>query len=78
MRQMWISFVPNSKNAIEQYFKEIMKELLDNLESNLWRVRQSCCDAFADIFSFKTIKDLQPYLITIISGIFRGKIKNQY
>jgi proteasome component ECM29 len=71
MRQMWISFVPNSKKTIDEYFKPIMKELIDNLESNLWRVRQSCCDALNDIFSFKTIKDLEEYLLTILGGIFR-------
>lgn len=34
---------------IEQYHKEILTDVTDNLTNNEWRVRISCCNALADL-----------------------------
>lgn len=36
-------------HQIEQYHKEILIDVTDNLTNNEWRVRISCCNALADL-----------------------------
>ena len=43
MGNIWSAVVPESKKAVDCYFKEIMEDLLHNLNSSLWRNRQSRC-----------------------------------
>lgn len=40
MTEMWKSLVDNTQKTVDSYLKEIMKELIANLNSPLWRVRE--------------------------------------
>ena len=41
MSNIWSAIVPESKRAVDHYLKEIMEDLVSNLNSGLWRNRQS-------------------------------------
>ncbi|XP_032663557.1 proteasome adapter and scaffold protein ECM29 [Odontomachus brunneus] len=49
MTSIWRAVVPSTMKAIEQYHKEILTDVTDNLTNNEWRVRISCCNALADL-----------------------------
>ncbi|KYM93818.1 Proteasome-associated protein ECM29 like protein [Cyphomyrmex costatus] len=49
MVSIWRAVVPSTSKAIEQYHKEILTDVTDNLTNNEWRVRISCCNALADL-----------------------------
>lgn len=49
MISIWDSIVSNSRDTIELYYWEIMKEILSNLTVNEWRVRIACCLAVRDL-----------------------------
>ncbi|XP_055855013.1 proteasome-associated protein ECM29 homolog [Episyrphus balteatus] len=49
MISIWDSIVADSKAVTEEYYWEIMKEILDNLTFNEWRVRIACCLAVRDL-----------------------------
>ncbi|KAL6433433.1 hypothetical protein ACFW04_006522 [Cataglyphis niger] len=49
MTSIWRAVVPSTSKAIEQYHKEILTDVTDNLTNNEWRVRISCCNALADL-----------------------------
>ncbi|XP_075170057.1 proteasome-associated protein ECM29 homolog [Haematobia irritans] len=49
MISIWDSIVTEPKEVVEQYYWEILRELLDNLTFNEWRVRIACCLAVRDL-----------------------------
>lgn len=49
MISIWDSIVSDSKEVVEQYYWEILREILDNLTFNEWRVRIACCLAVRDL-----------------------------
>ncbi|KAH0956005.1 hypothetical protein HN011_009526 [Eciton burchellii] len=49
MTSIWRAVVSSTPKAIEQYRKEILTDVTDNLTNNEWRVRISCCNALADL-----------------------------
>ncbi|XP_012233833.1 proteasome adapter and scaffold protein ECM29 [Linepithema humile] len=49
MTSIWRAVVPSTTKAIEQYHREILTDVTDNLTNNEWRVRISCCNALADL-----------------------------
>ncbi|KOC60812.1 Proteasome-associated protein ECM29 like protein [Habropoda laboriosa] len=49
MSSIWRAIVPSTSKAIEQYHKEILNDITDNLTNNKWRVRISCCNALVDL-----------------------------
>lgn len=49
MISIWDSIVSEPKEVVEQYYWEILRELLDNLTFNEWRVRIACCLAVRDL-----------------------------
>lgn len=50
------------KHAKPLYFKGIMKELVDSLNSNLWRVREGSCLALSDALQGCQFEDVKDYL----------------
>lgn len=34
---------------VEKYYHPILNDLISNLTHNLWRVRESCCNALSDL-----------------------------
>eukprot|EP01114_Cavostelium_apophysatum_P005403 TRINITY_DN1633_c0_g5_i1.p1 TRINITY_DN1633_c0_g5~~TRINITY_DN1633_c0_g5_i1.p1 ORF type:complete len:992 (-),score=360.72 TRINITY_DN1633_c0_g5_i1:43-3018(-) len=53
------------------YFHQIMKELLEGLNSNLWRSREGASFAVADILQGRDFDDLKEYLEELWLRIFR-------
>ncbi|KAI9579486.1 proteasome-associated protein ECM29 homolog [Glossina fuscipes] len=49
MISIWDSIVTDPKDVIEQYYWQILREILDNLTFNEWRVRIACCLAVRDL-----------------------------
>lgn len=49
MISIWDSIISDSKKSIDTFYWEIMKEILENLTSNEWRVRIACCLAVRDL-----------------------------
>ncbi|CAD7011930.1 unnamed protein product [Ceratitis capitata] len=49
MISIWDSVVSDPKEAVEKYYWEILKEILDNLTFTEWRVRIACCLAVRDL-----------------------------
>ena len=41
MSNIWAAIVPESKKAVDRYLEAIMDDLLQNLNSSLWRNKQS-------------------------------------
>ena len=41
MTSIWTALVPDGKKTVDKYTQEIMKELLANITSNVWRIRES-------------------------------------
>jgi proteasome component ECM29 len=68
---MWKSLVTNPKKTVDQYLKEIMKELVENVTSDLWRVRQACCDALTDIYSGRRFAEMEEFIAVTLEKLFR-------
>lgn len=49
MISIWDAIVFDSKDVVERYYWDIMREILDNLTFNEWRVRIACCLAVRDL-----------------------------
>ena len=50
MSSIWDSLIKNdNKKIVDLYLKEILTDIEDNMLSNLWRIRESCCNALCDI-----------------------------
>lgn len=49
MISIWDSVISDQKKSIDTFFWEIMKEILENITSNEWRVRIACCLATRDL-----------------------------
>ncbi|XP_037942539.1 proteasome-associated protein ECM29 homolog [Teleopsis dalmanni] len=49
MISIWDSIVTDSKEVVEKYYWEILREILDNLTFKEWRVRIACCLAVRDL-----------------------------
>ncbi|XP_050294248.1 proteasome-associated protein ECM29 homolog [Anthonomus grandis grandis] len=49
MSNIWRVLVTDPQNALGTYYHEILRDLLDNINSSQYRVRQSCCLALQDI-----------------------------
>ena len=43
MSNIWGAVVPQSKKTVDKYLKEILADLIANLNSNLWRNREARC-----------------------------------
>ncbi|KAL0121628.1 hypothetical protein PUN28_006856 [Cardiocondyla obscurior] len=56
MTSIWRAMVPSTTKAIEQYHKEILTDVTDNLTNNEWRVRISCCNALADLLRTSNVQ----------------------
>ncbi|XP_037090665.1 proteasome adapter and scaffold protein ECM29-like [Pollicipes pollicipes] len=62
MRAIWASIVPDTSKTMQQYLPQIMDEVLARLTDNLWRVRESCCAALAELLCGGGGSALEPVL----------------
>ena len=69
MQSIWNSLVSEPTKTVDKYLREILKELLHNLTSNQWRVRESCCFALQDVLRGRTLEDALDVLPQIWSKV---------
>eukprot|EP00095_Tigriopus_kingsejongensis_P007808 maker-scaffold204_size260821-snap-gene-1.36 protein:Tk07808 transcript:maker-scaffold204_size260821-snap-gene-1.36-mRNA-1 annotation:"proteasome-associated protein ecm29-like protein" len=71
MCSIWQALVPESNKTVDKYLPEIIGEISINLESNLWRVRESCCNALQDLLRGRGLEDALLTLPDLWVRIFR-------
>ena len=61
MYTIWTNIIrKDNKKIVDLYLNEILEDLKNNMLSVLWRVRQSCCNAFCDLL--KGGRNLEPII----------------
>ncbi|KAI5087767.1 proteasome-associated protein ECM29-like isoform X1 [Silurus meridionalis] len=70
MTSIWDALVTD-KTTVDKYFKEIMQDVISNLTSNMWRVRESSCLALNDLIRGRSADDFLEHLTDIWETLFR-------
>ncbi|KAI9861464.1 MAG: proteasome component M29 [Pleopsidium flavum] len=71
MNDIWAALVKDSTSTIDQYFDDIMGDLLSNILGKEWRVRQASCAAMADLVQGRPLGKYEKYLSQIWAQTFR-------
>ncbi|XP_026729465.1 proteasome-associated protein ECM29 homolog [Trichoplusia ni] len=72
MQSIWHAIVPHTQATVHKYHKQILDDLVENMTSNQWRVRMSCCNALADLLrGAQSLHDSVHQLPTIWLQLFR-------
>ncbi|XP_023933323.1 proteasome-associated protein ECM29 homolog [Lingula anatina] len=58
MTSIWQSLVSDNKKTVDMYVQDILEDLIKNLTSAQWRVRESSCMALHDLFRGRQIDDM--------------------
>ncbi|KAG8455024.1 hypothetical protein GDO86_001298 [Hymenochirus boettgeri] len=70
MTSIWNALVTD-KNMVDKYLTEILQDLISNLTSNMWRVRESSCLALNDLLRGRQLDDVVDKLPEIWETLFR-------
>uniref|UniRef100_A0A673VCA3 Proteasome adapter and scaffold protein ECM29 n=1 Tax=Suricata suricatta TaxID=37032 RepID=A0A673VCA3_SURSU len=70
MTSIWNALVTD-KTMVDKYLKEILQDLVKNLTSNMWRVRESSCLALNDLLRGRPLDDIIDKLPEIWETLFR-------
>ncbi|XP_020646750.3 proteasome adapter and scaffold protein ECM29 isoform X1 [Pogona vitticeps] len=70
MTSIWNALVTD-KSAVDKYMKEILDDLINNLTSNMWRIRESSCLALNDLLRGRPLDDIIHKLPEIWETLFR-------
>ncbi|XP_076026432.1 proteasome adapter and scaffold protein ECM29 isoform X2 [Genypterus blacodes] len=70
MTSIWDALVTD-KTTVDKYLKEILQDVISNLTSNTWRVRESSCLALNDLIRGRQADDLIDHLAEIWETLFR-------
>ncbi|KAM9449576.1 proteasome adapter and scaffold protein ECM29 [Clarias gariepinus] len=70
MTSIWDALVTD-KTTVDKYFKEILQDVISNLTSNMWRVRESSCLALNDLIRGRPADDFIEHLTEIWETLFR-------
>ncbi|TRY64723.1 hypothetical protein DNTS_030150 [Danionella cerebrum] len=70
MTSIWDALVTD-KTTVEKYFKEILQDVISNLTSNMWRVRESSCLALNDLIRGRQADEIIDRLSEIWETLFR-------
>uniref|UniRef100_A0A4W6G6E7 Ecm29 proteasome adaptor and scaffold n=1 Tax=Lates calcarifer TaxID=8187 RepID=A0A4W6G6E7_LATCA len=70
MTSIWDALVTD-KTLVDKYLKEILQDVLSNLTSNTWRVRESSCLALNDLVRGRQADDLIDHLAEMWETLFR-------
>ncbi|XP_039184910.1 proteasome adapter and scaffold protein ECM29 isoform X2 [Crotalus tigris] len=70
MTSIWNALVTD-KSAVDKYMKEILDDLISNLTSNMWRIRESSCLALNDLLRGRPLDDIIHQLPEIWETLFR-------
>lgn len=58
MSGIWNALVQDNKKTVDTYLKQILDDLLKNLTSNQWRIRESSCLAVSDLLRGRVLDDI--------------------
>ena len=72
MTNIWKVLVAEPVKTIDKYFPEIIKDLLANITTSQWRVREGCCGALADVLRGRGWTQISPYISQIWILSFRA------
>uniref|UniRef100_A0A3Q3Q130 Ecm29 proteasome adaptor and scaffold n=1 Tax=Monopterus albus TaxID=43700 RepID=A0A3Q3Q130_MONAL len=70
MTSIWDALVTD-KTLVDKYLKEILQDVISNLTSNTWRVRESSCLALNDLIRGHQADDLIDHLAEMWETLFR-------
>uniref|UniRef100_A0A3B4TGR9 Ecm29 proteasome adaptor and scaffold n=1 Tax=Seriola dumerili TaxID=41447 RepID=A0A3B4TGR9_SERDU len=70
MTSIWDALVTD-KTLVDKYLKEILQDVISNLTSNTWRVRESSCLALNDLIRGRQADDLIDHLAEMWETLFR-------
>ncbi|MBN3306147.1 ECM29 protein, partial [Amia calva] len=70
MTSIWDALVTD-KTAVDKYLKDILQDVISNLTSNMWRVRESSCLALNDLIRGRQLDDIIDQLPEIWETLFR-------
>ncbi|XP_057279133.1 proteasome adapter and scaffold protein ECM29 isoform X3 [Pezoporus wallicus] len=70
MTSIWNALVTD-KTMVDKYMKEILEDLICNLTSSLWRIRESSCLALNDLLRGRSLDDIIDKLPEIWEILFR-------
>uniref|UniRef100_A0A8C0I7C1 Ecm29 proteasome adaptor and scaffold n=1 Tax=Bubo bubo TaxID=30461 RepID=A0A8C0I7C1_BUBBB len=70
MTSIWNALVTD-KSMVDKYMKEILEDLITNLTSSLWRIRESSCLALNDLLRGRPLDDIIDKLPDIWEILFR-------
>ncbi|XP_018425453.1 PREDICTED: proteasome-associated protein ECM29 homolog [Nanorana parkeri] len=70
MTSIWDALVTD-KATVDKYLTEILQDLINNLTSNMWRVRESSCLAVNDLLRGRQLDDVIDKLPEIWETLFR-------
>jgi proteasome component ECM29 len=71
MNDIWNALVKDSSATIEKHFDAIMDDLLENILTKEWRVRQASCAAIADLVQGRQFATYEKYLSQIWTLCFK-------
>ncbi|KAI8774268.1 proteasome-associated protein ECM29 [Biomphalaria glabrata] len=58
MSSIWNALVQDNKKTVDIYLKKILDDLISNLTSNQWRIRESSCLAVSDLLRGRVLDDI--------------------
>ncbi|KAJ0047308.1 hypothetical protein NL108_005076, partial [Boleophthalmus pectinirostris] len=70
MTSIWDALVTD-KTLVDKYLKEILQDVLSNLTSPTWRIRESSCLALNDLIRGRQADDLTEHLAEMWETLFR-------
>ncbi|XP_027139117.1 proteasome adapter and scaffold protein ECM29 isoform X2 [Larimichthys crocea] len=70
MTSIWDALVTD-KTLVDKYLKDILQDVISNLTSNTWRVRESSCLALNDLIRGRQADDLIDHLAEMWETLFR-------
>ncbi|KAF0037480.1 hypothetical protein F2P81_010354 [Scophthalmus maximus] len=70
MTSIWDALVTD-KTMVDKYLKEILQDVISNLTSNTWRIRESSCLALNDLIRGRQADDLIDHLAEMWETLFR-------
>ncbi|KAL3424730.1 proteasome component ECM29 [Phlyctema vagabunda] len=71
MNDIWSALVKDSSATINQYFDDILKDLLQSILGKEWRTRQASCAALADLVQGREFEKYEKYLSEIWAVAFK-------
>ncbi|KAG6544514.1 hypothetical protein Mapa_014152, partial [Marchantia paleacea] len=72
MGHIWRALVAEPKKTTDEFFDDIMEDLLTQAGSRLWRSRESSCLALADVVQGRRYSEVGKFMERIWTMAFRS------